>query len=143
MADIAGGRVLGNRFTIVGVLGRGGMATVYLALDQLRGEKVALKVLHDHLANTASMRERLRREVLASGRIRHPNALLAFELHEIDGALALSLPLHPGRTLQERIDADGPLGPDALRELGLQLSGALAEAHRQGVVHRDVTPTTS
>ena len=65
MADIAPGAVLGDRFEVVGILGRGGMATVWLAVDRLRGERIALKVLHDHLAAQPSMRARLRREVLA------------------------------------------------------------------------------
>jgi tRNA A-37 threonylcarbamoyl transferase component Bud32 len=140
LAEIAPGTVLGERFEVVGILGRGGMATVWLAVDRLRGERIALKVLHDHLAAQPSMRARLRREVLAAARLRHPRALVAHELHELDGQLALSMPLHPGRTLIDHVHAHGPLDADALTDLATGLAGALAEAHRQGVVHRDVTP---
>lgn len=140
MPQLTPGAVVGNRFMIQGILGQGGMATVYLARDQLRGEPVALKVLHEHLAASPSMRERLRREVLAAGRIRHPHALVAYDLHELDGLMALSLPYHPGMTLQEMLHAQGPFSPEALEKLGLELAGALTEAHRHGVVHRDVTP---
>ena len=140
MADLQAGHVLAERFEIVGILGRGGMATVYLAHDRLRGERVALKVLHPHLADDPSMRARLRREVLAAARLRHPGALVANELHELDGTWALSLPYHPGRTLSEWVTEEGPLGADDLRRLGTRLAEVLAEAHRQGILHRDVTP---
>ncbi len=141
MADLAAGVRLGERFEIVGVLGHGGMATVYLARDLVRGEQVALKVLHAHLAHAASMRSRLRREVSAAGRLRHPRALVALDLHDLDGRLAISMPLHPGHTLAEHVERHGPLTGAALERLALQLAEVLREAHGIGLVHRDVTPT--
>lgn len=141
MAQLLPGAVLGDRFIIQGVLGAGGMATVYLTRDQLRGEVVALKVLHDHLAQTPSMRERLRRELLATSRLRHPNVLVAHEIHELDGHLALSLPFHSGTTLLDQVATHGPLSPAALERLAQELASALADAHRQGIIHRDVTPS--
>lgn len=140
LPDLAPGAVLGERFEIAGVLGRGGMATVYLAHDRVRGSQIALKVLHGHLADQPAARARLRREVEAAGRIRHPAALVASELFELDGHLALSLPLHDGETLAEHVAERGPLPADALWRLGEDLSGALAEAHRKGVLHRDLAP---
>lgn len=130
MAELGPGTVLGNRFEIAGVLGKGGMATVYLTYDRLRGDRVALKVLHSHLADTPSMRERLRREVLAAGRLRHTHALVASDLHELEGHLALSLPLHQGHTLSDVVATHGPLSPEALTRLALQMADVLAEAHR-------------
>ncbi|MBN1337210.1 MAG: protein kinase [Deltaproteobacteria bacterium] len=138
MPDLPTGRVLGGRFRILGVLGRGGMSTVYLAQDATRGERVALKVLHDNVGQACA--DRLRREVQAASRVRHPGALVAYELHEFDGVWVLSLPFHPGRTLAERVAEEGPLPGDEVRRLGVRLAEALAEAHRQGVLHRDVTP---
>ncbi|MBN2800985.1 MAG: protein kinase [Deltaproteobacteria bacterium] len=140
MPELSPRAVLADRFELVGVLGRGGSATVYLAIDLLRGEQVALKLLHPHLAGDPSVRDRLRREVLAAGRVRHPHALVAHELHALDDVLALSMPLHPGRSLSEEVAASGPLTGEALRRVGAQLSSALAEAHRRGVLHRDVSP---
>lgn len=140
MPELAAGAVLGDRFEIAGVLGRGGMATVYLARDRVRDERVALKVLHPHLADQPLARARLRGEVAAAQRIRHPRALVANELFELDGALCLSMPLHPGHTLAEDIETRGPMSADALWGLGASLAGALAEAHRAGVLHRDVAP---
>jgi serine/threonine protein kinase len=116
------------------------MATVWLAEDRVRGARVALKILHAHLVGDASTRERLRREVMTAGLIKHEGALLAQELHELDGHLALSMPYHPGRTLAERVAAEGPIGGTALRAIGARLADVLAAAHRAGVLHRDITP---
>jgi len=141
MPEYSEGLVLAERFEIIGVLGRGGMATVYLARDRVRGERVALKVLHDHLAQDPAMRARLRREVVAAARLRHPGALVAHELHDLAGTWALSLPFHPGQTLAEEIAQQGPMGPDAVRRLGVRLAEVLAEAHGAGLLHRDLTPS--
>ncbi len=140
MPQLTEGTVLAERFEIVGVLGSGGMATVYLARDRVRGERVALKVLHDHLARDPAMRDRLRREVVAAARLRHPGALVAHELHDLEGTWALSLPFHPGQTLAEQIAQTGPLESEALRRLGVRLAEVLAEAHNAGLLHRDLTP---
>gem|GEM_PF-2764293 len=140
MASLAPGTVLAERFEILGVLGRGGMATVVLAHDRLRGERVALKVLHPHLAGDPAMAARLKREVQAAARVRHPAALVAHELHQLDGHTLLTLPYHPGQTLAERVAATGPMAPESVRAMGIRLAQALAHAHRAGVLHRDVNP---
>lgn len=140
MATLGPGTVLGGRFRLHGVVGRGGTATVHLAEDLLREERVALKVVHPHLAADPAVRRRLRREVEAAALLRGHGVLAPFDLHEVDGHLALSMPFHGGRTLREHVATRGPLPVDELRALGLRLSGALAEAHGCGVLHRDLTP---
>ncbi|MFZ5479755.1 MAG: protein kinase domain-containing protein [Myxococcota bacterium] len=140
MSELEPGRVVGDRFEILGELGAGGMATVYLARDRVRDERVALKVVHAHLAADAGVRERLRREVRAAARVRHPGALAAFELHELDGRLALTMPFHAGRTLAEAVAVGGPRPVEEARAMGVRLAEVLAEAHRAGVLHRDVSP---
>ncbi len=140
MAGLAPGTTLADRFEILGLLGRGGMAAVYLAEDELRGERVAVKVLHAHLAGDPSMVKRLQREVRAAARVRHPAALVAHELHEADGHTFLSLPYHPGQTLSEQVAGEGPMTGERVRALGVRLAEVLAEAHRGGVLHRDVNP---
>jgi len=140
MASLQSGTVLGERFELIGELGSGGVAVVYLAYDRLRDERIALKVLHPHLSGDRITRARLRREVQAAGRIRHPNALVAYELHELDGQLALSMPLHTGSTLGDAVAARGPLDGARLQAIAEQLAGALQASHRVGVIHRDVTP---
>lgn len=137
---IARGTVLGERFEVLGTLGRGGMASVYLCEDRVRQTRVALKLLHPHLADDPAMRARLRREVHAATVLKSDAALVAHDLHELDGHLALSMPFHPGRTLAERVSGSGWLEEETLRSLGQRLAGALADAHRAGLLHRDVTP---
>ena len=131
---------LADRFLVQGVLGRGGMATVYLVEDETRSDRLALKVLHPHLAHDPAMIDRLRREVAAARRVRHPGALVALDLHELDGTWALTLPYHPGHSLAEHLAEQGPLDPDQVRRLAETLSSVLAAAHHQGVLHRDVSP---
>lgn len=140
MADLSQGTVLGERFTVVGVVGRGGSAVVYLAEDRLRGHRVALKVVHPHMAGDPAVRARLQREVAAAAALQDQGALVPYDLHELDGHLALSMPFHPGQTLGERVAADGALSPEQVRALGARLARTLVAAHRAGVLHRDVTP---
>jgi uncharacterized membrane protein len=132
---------IADRYVLLGVLGRGGTATVHLAIDERTGEKVALKVVHPHLASTSSVRARLKREVSASRRLQHPNLLVADELVDADGTLALRLRFHPGVTLAEQVATSGPLSASALKRLAEQLASGLSAAHRAGVVHRDLTPS--
>ncbi len=131
---------IADRYVLLGVLGRGGTATVHLAIDERTGEKVALKVVHPHLASTARVRARLKREVSVSKRLQHPNLLVADELVDLDGTLALKLRFHPGVTLAEHVSTSGPLSSAALKRLAEQLASGLSAAHRAGVVHRDLTP---
>lgn len=111
---------LGDRFDVLGVLGRGGMASVHLAHDTLRDERVALKVLHPHLASDPAMRARLRREVQAARVLRTESALVPYDLHEIDELLVLTMPYHPGRTLTEHVATRGALPDDEVRTLGIR-----------------------
>lgn len=134
------GQVLGDRFDIVGEVGRGGTATVWLARDRVRDERVALKVLHAHLADDPTVRTRLTREVEAAQRVDHPGALVARALHDLEGHLVLELPFHPGVSLGAHVAEHGPWTGEHLVRLGKRLAAALGAAHRAGVVHRDVTP---
>lgn len=133
------GQILGGRFAIVGALGSGGTATVYLAVDQLRGERIALKVVHAHLSRDPGTQRRLRREITAATLLSHDAALVPYDLHELDGRLCLSMPYHPGQTLTEHVGATGPLPIPDVRALGVRIAEALAAAHRAGLLHRDVT----
>ncbi|MEZ4319410.1 MAG: protein kinase [Myxococcota bacterium] len=138
-ASLEPGEILGGRFAVIGVLGSGGTATVYLVVDQLRGERVALKVVHAHLSRDPATRRRLQREVAASALVSHEGALVPWDLHELDGRLCLTMPYHPGQTLTEYVGAAGPLAPEKVRALGIRIAEALAAAHRTGLLHRDVT----
>ncbi|MCA9570080.1 MAG: serine/threonine protein kinase, partial [Myxococcales bacterium] len=137
--ELEPGHVLGGRFAVVGLLGTGGTASVYLVVDQLRGERVALKVVHPHLASDPSVQRRIRKEIAAASLLATDTVLAPRELHELDGLLCLTLPYHAGQTLAEHVAANGPLQPEAVRELGVRVATALGQAHRQGLLHRDVT----
>jgi len=141
MAALTPGARLGNRFTLHGVVGRGGSATVWLAHDALRDHTVALKVVHPHLAQDPAVARRLRREVEAATLLHGEAVLAPHDLHALDGHLALSMPFHDGHTLAEHVARRGPMPLVQLEALGLRIAGALAEAHGTGVLHRDVTPT--
>lgn len=139
MADLSPGTVLQDRFELLGVVGRGGTATVYLAMDRLRKHRVALKVVHPHLANDPGVQRRMQSEVQAASVVRHEGALVPYDLHQLDAGLALAMPFHPGHTLAEATASAGPLSADGVRALGIRLAQVLAEAHRAGVLHRDIT----
>lgn len=134
------GTVLWDRFLVRGTLGQGGMATVYRVQDQLRGEEVALKVLHEHLTHDPVARARLVREAQAAARVHHAGILGAREVLEVDDRLVLTMAVHAGGSLAERVAVDGPLPARHVRRIAIGMADALAAAHLAGVVHRDVSP---
>lgn len=139
MSELAG-RLIASRYLIESVVARGGMATVYLAEDQRLDRKVALKVIHPHLASDASFREKFIREAKMAAKLSHPNLVNVFDQGE-DGEVAyLAMEYVPGITMRDALKDFGAL--DAKRALDLfepMLSG-LAAAHRAGVLHRDLKP---
>ncbi len=143
MADAAGRLAPGDElggYTIRALLGKGAMGAVYEAVDG-GGTAVALKVLHSHLDRDPVARERLRREVTALQRLRHPAVARVLDA-ELDGEGAFVVTeLVPGRTLEDEIDDGGPLDPVDLFELADQLAAALEAVHLAGVVHRDLKPS--
>lgn len=128
-----------GRYTIERSLGRGGMATVYLARDLRHDRLVALKVLHPELAATIGT-ERFHREIKTAARLQHPNILTVYDSGEAAGQLWFTMPYVDGESLRERLTREPqlPLG-DALR-IARDAAEALDSAHRHGVVHRDVKP---
>lgn len=134
------GRLIGGRYQIEQVVARGGMATVYLAMDIRLERKVALKVIHPHLASDSSFREKFIREARIAAKLSHPNLVNVFDQGE-DGDLAfMAMEYVSGITLRDALKDFGAL--DAKRALDLfepMLSG-LAAAHRAGILHRDLKP---
>lgn len=133
--------LLGGRFRVRGVLGRGAIAEVVRARDERTETEVALKILYPHLRESAVVVERFRREVEIVRRIAHPNVLAIHEVVESEGRLFLVMDFHSGGDLADRLARRGRLPPGELVDLARQLCGALAAAHRAGVVHRDVKPS--
>lgn len=113
---------------------------MWRALDRESGEERALKVLHPHLRADTVVCARFRREVEIGRALTHPAFVKVYALWEDDEALAFPMELLEGRTLKERIQAEGPLPVDEVRRIARACLEGLAFAHQQGVVHRDFKP---
>ncbi len=130
---------LTERFVVQREIGRGGMATVFLAEQRRPRRDVAIKVLEPELA-TGMARERFLREVEFSSQLTHPNIVPIFEAGEADGLLFYVMPYISGQTLRARLAREGALPTDEVFRIAEEVADALDYAHNKGVVHRDVKP---
>jgi serine/threonine protein kinase/tetratricopeptide (TPR) repeat protein len=130
---------LANRYTIERELGRGGMATVYLAQDLKHRRRVALKVLRPELTLAVGA-ERFLREIEIAGGFVHPHIVPVFDSGETDGFLYYVMPYLVGETLRNRLMREGQLPIEDAVEIACDVANALAYAHGQGIVHRDIKP---
>ena len=129
------------KYELKGELGRGGMATVYLAHDARLARDVAIKVLHPHLRDSSELAHRFAVEARAVAKLRHPNILEVYDVsEEADDEHFLVVELLDGFTLRKLLAERGPMPAEVAAALGMELAEALAHAHAQGVVHRDVKP---
>ena len=130
---------LADRYRIERELGRGGMATVYLARDLRHDRPVALKVVRDEL-RAGMGTDRFLREIRLAASLHHPNILPLYDSGDADGHLYYAMPVAGQESLRDRLVRDGALPvSDAVRLAG-EVAAALDYAHRQGVVHRDIKP---
>jgi len=130
---------LAARYAIEREIGRGGTAIVYLALDLKHGRQVALKVLRPDLAASVGA-ERFLREIRIAAGLTHPHILAVHDSGNADGLLYYVMPFVEGESLRDRLKREGPLPlGDSLR-IAREVADALAYAHSQGVVHRDIKP---
>jgi len=133
------GTVLAGRYTLERELGRGGMATVFLALDQRHNRAVAVKILRPQIAALLGS-QRFLREIAIAARLTHPHILPLHDSGENGELLYYVMPFVEGESLRERLVRDGPLPlEDALR-ITREVADALGYAHAHGVVHRDIKP---
>ncbi len=130
---------LGERYQLDRELGRGGMATVYLAHDLRLGRDVAVKVLHPELGAALGI-ERFRREIDIASRLSHPHILPIDDFGGAEGTLFFVMPYVAGETLAAKLHAVGMLGVEEAVRITCQVARALDHAHRHGVIHRDVKP---
>jgi serine/threonine protein kinase len=130
----------GGRYRTEEVLGRGGMASVYLARDGELDRPVAVKVLAEHLADTPGFRERFLREAKLAAQLSHPNVVQVFDVGEENGVPFIVMECVEGSTLAEELKQRGPLDPAEVVDLALQICGGLEHAHAAGLVHRDIKP---
>ncbi len=133
------GSMIGGRYRVEAVLGRGGMGIVYRSHDTELGEKVAIKLIAPELLEDPREIDRLKREIITARRVSHPNVIRIHEFGMSGRDGFVSMEVLPGGTLADRIKA-GPIPVlDALR-IGAGIAEGLAAAHEAGVIHRDLKP---
>jgi eukaryotic-like serine/threonine-protein kinase len=130
---------LAGRYEVKNVLGRGGMATVYLAQDLRHKRAVALKVLDPALGAILGP-GRFLREIETAAGLQHPNILPVHDSGEADGLLWYTMPYVEGESLRDRLRREGPLPVSEAVRLGQEIADALEAAHKRRVVHRDIKP---
>ncbi|MEO6318833.1 MAG: serine/threonine-protein kinase [Acidimicrobiales bacterium] len=131
--------LLGGRYRVGPVVGRGAMGEVRTAHDERLQRDVAIKFLRADLTVDPSARGRFEEEAHAAARISHPSAVTVFDTGEQDGAAYIVMECLPGRTLADEI-GEGALAPERARRVLADVVGALEVAHELGVLHRDVKP---
>ncbi len=134
------GTLLGERYRIVGLLGRGGMGEVYRADDLKLGQVVALKFLPEALALDADRLERFHTEARIGRQISHPNVCRLYDLVELDGLQCLTMEYVDGEDLASLLRRIGRLPADKAVDIARDLCAGLAAAHDKGVIHRDLKP---
>ncbi|MFC8277328.1 protein kinase [Streptomyces sp. NPDC057271] len=138
------GEVLGGRYRVTAMIGRGGMGVVARAVDQVLNREVAVKVLRAYTdaspAELADLRVRMEREAQAAARIRHSGVVTVHDVVEERGLPVIVMELVDGPSLDEVLTERGPLDPREVAAIGARLMDALDAAHRAGVLHRDVKP---
>src|SRR6185437_9930080 len=130
---------LSGRYVLERELGRGGMATVWLARDLKHDRPVALKVLHPDLASSLGP-ERFQREIRLAARLQHPHILTVYDSGESGGQLWFTMPFVEGQSLRERLGQTGRLPLNEALRITREVAQALEYAHEHGIVHRDIKP---
>ena len=130
---------LEGRYAIERELGRGGMATVYLALDLKLHRQVALKVLRPELGAILG-NERFLREIEIAARLNHPHILALHDSGEAGGHLYYAMPYVEGESLRDRLNRENQLALEDTLQIAQHVADALSHAHSQGIIHRDIKP---
>ena len=133
------GKIVNERYEILERLGQGGMATVYRAKDLNLGREVAIKILHESIANDPDFRERFRREARAASVLNNPNIVQVYDFMESPEGIYIVMELVRGEDLRTMLKRGGRLSLDRSLSVILDVLSALQEAHRHGLVHRDIS----
>ena len=128
-----------GKYRVIDRVGRGGMGTVFRAVDDTLNREVAIKILNAEL-NDPEVARRFRAEAVTVARLNHPGIATIFELFQHEGQWMMVMEFVRGETLEHLVERQGPLSPQRAADLTMQALAALAHAHRMGVVHRDLKP---
>ena len=130
--------MIGNRYIVSKLIGEGGMADVYLAIDSVLKRQVAIKVLRGELNDDPVNLKRFQREANAITNLSHPNIVEVYDVGEESNRNYIVMEYVPGKTLKQLIKARGALHPDEAINIMKQLVSATSHAHRNGIIHRDI-----
>ena len=136
-------QVLSGRYRLDRRIGQGGMAEVWVAIDEQLYRRVAVKWLKSNLATDAVVAERFRREAIAVARLNHPNIVSVHDVFEHEGRQAVVMQLVEGRSLRQVLDSQKRLGPELTIHIGASVAAALDAAHAAGLFTATSNPATS
>jgi len=139
MANLSG-QLIAGRYLVSSLLAEGGMASVYLANDNVLDREVALKVIHPHLAKDKSFVDKFRREAKVAAKLSHPNLVNVFDQGTDGEVIFLVMEYVPGITLRDAMNDFGALDANKTLDIIEPLTAALAAAHAAGILHRDLKP---
>jgi serine/threonine protein kinase/beta-lactam-binding protein with PASTA domain len=134
------GRLIDGRYQVRSRIARGGMATVYLATDLRLERRVAIKIMHGHLADESNFKERFVQEARSAARLAHPNVVNVFDQGQDSDMAYLVMEYLPGMTLRDLLKDYGTLTTEQTLDIMDAVLGGLAAAHKAGIVHRDLKP---
>jgi eukaryotic-like serine/threonine-protein kinase len=134
------GRLIDGRYQVRSRIARGGMATVYLATDLRLERRVAIKVMHGHLADDSQFKERFIQEARSAARLAHPNVVNVFDQGQDSDMAYLVMEYLPGITLRDLLQQHGKLTSEQTLDVMEAVLSGLAAAHKAGIVHRDLKP---
>lgn len=134
------GRLIDGRYQVRSRIARGGMATVYLATDLRLERRVAIKIMHGHLADDNTFKNRFVQEARSAARLAHPNVVNVFDQGQDSDMAYMVMEYLPGITLRDLLKDYGKLTPEQTIDIVTAVLGGLAAAHKAGIVHRDMKP---
>ena len=134
------GKRVGERYEILSLIGGGGMSNVYLAHDIILSRDVAIKILRYDFSNEDELHRRFQREALSATSLTHPNIVSVYDVGEDGSMHYIVMEYVKGKTLKQYIQEFSPLSPAKSVQIMKQLTSAMAHAHENGIIHRDIKP---